>query len=522
VNLAEMFWPQLVLHGGLALLAGAILPFAFAPYDQAWVFLISWPLLILLLDQCAKTGHPRRRAAMIGWLFGIGQFTAGLYWIGAAFFVEAEIFAAIMPFAIAALAMGLGLFPMLAAVLAISIWQQDYRRVVGLALTYTLMEWLRGHILTGFPWNLPGHVFAFSSISLQSASLLGPDGLSALAILIAGMPVMLLDRPVLSRSVIIPLGLVISLALGLGLYGAIRLPAQPVDKVDGVRLRLVQPVTDLAQKWNSQYTRAIFSNLMNLSALPPTGAEPTHLFWPEAAPPFILSESPNGLAAIADQLKPGRHLITGAVRIDRDLDGRLAQFYNSLQVVDDQARLLASYDKVHLVPFGEYLPARDLFDWIGLRAIAAHFGPSAPGNGAMVLFAPGLPPFRPLICYESIFADEIMPGSGARPGFLLVATDTAWFGLSIGPAQHFAQARMRAVENGLPLVQVANAGISGVIDPFGRVTSMIGLGQRGMLDADLPVAIDPPMPLPLPILLGIFGLLAMRRIGPIRRPAPPK
>jgi apolipoprotein N-acyltransferase len=140
----------------------------------------------------------------------------------------------------------------------------------------------------------------------------------------------------------------------------------------------------------------------------------------------------------------------------------------------------------------------------------------------MVLFAPGLPPFRPLICYESIFADEIMPGSGAHPGFLLVATDTAWFGLSIGPAQHFAQARMRAVENGLPLVQVANAGISGVIDPFGRVTSMIGLGQRGILDADLPVAIDPPMPLPLPILLGIFGLLAMRRIGPIRRAALPK
>ena len=220
-----------------------------------------------------------------------------------------------------------------------------------------------------------------------------------------------------------------------------------------------------------------------------------------------LDRTPAALDAVADMLTPGKILLTGALRVDLDSVGRMSAVYNSLEVFNDKAELLAVYDKSHLVPFGEYLPFRSIFDLFGLHAIAAHLGEAKPGSGPSLVFAPGLPPFSPLICYENVFSGAVVPAKAIRPGFLLMVTNTAWFGTSIGPAQHFAQARLRAVEEGLPAVQVANAGISGVIDPYGRVKNRLDLGTDGSLDADLPVSTQLPLAAQRPIALIILMIL---------------
>jgi apolipoprotein N-acyltransferase len=478
-----------IVQAILAGLGGAFVPLAYAPYDQAWVFLIAWPALVLLLDRARQRSRPFARAALIGWAFGLGQFGAGLYWIGSAFLVEADIFAWVMVPAISLLVAGLSLFPALAAVLSISIRASGVWRIIALSLSIGLSEWLRGHILTGFPWNMPGQAIAFSDISLQSAALFGPDVMNVLVVALAALPAILADGPFRNRAVWGPLAAGLMIGGLLLFYGVHRLSGASMAFVPDVRLRLVQPKTDLAQKWQPDHRREIFSRLLELSEAP---GDPTHIIWPEAAPPVILERSPEALAAIGDMLAPAKILLTGAVRVDTDDAGRLTGFYNSLQVINAEGQLLSFYDKSHLVPFGEYLPFRSVFEWLGLREIASHFGPSKPGAGSVSLFAPGLPPFRPLICYESIFSGEIMPRSGVRPDFILIVTDTAWFGASIGPAQHFAQARLRAVETGMPVVQAANAGISGIIDPYGRVHSRLDLGMVGHVDGPLPQALTAP------------------------------
>ena len=471
----------------LSILAGSLIPFGFAPYDQAWVFFISWPALVWLLDSAAKTPHPAARSALLGWGFGFGQFAAGLYWIGAAFLVDAEVFGAIMVPAILALAAGLALFPAGAAFLYARARRTGPRRILALAAFMGGTEWLRGHILTGFPWNLPGQVFTFSDVSIQAASLFGVDGLSFIAILIGAMPALLADGPWYRRRVALPLAAAGLLILGLWLFGMVRLALAPENWVPDVHLRLVQPNIPQTEKWDPAFQRQVLGKLLDLSSRASLLNQPSHIIWPEAATPFILDRTPAALDAVADLLNPGKILLTGALRVDLDQSGRMSGIYNSLEVFNDKAELLATYDKSHLVPFGEYLPFRPIFDLFGLHAIAAHLGETKPGLGPSMVFAPGLPPFSPLICYENIFSGAVTPKNSARPGFLLMVTNTAWFGTSIGPPQHFAQARLRAVEEGLPAVQVANAGISGVIDSYGRVKQRLELGTEGVLDSDLPV-----------------------------------
>jgi apolipoprotein N-acyltransferase len=488
----------------LSILAGALIPFGFAPYDQAWVFFISWTGLVWLLDGAAQAPNPAARTALLGWGFGFGQFAAGLYWIGAAFLVDAEVFGAIMVPAITALAAGLALFPACAGYLHGSARRTGPRRIIALAGFMGASEWLRGHILTGFPWNLPGQVFTFSDISIQAASLFGVDGLSFIAILIAAAPALLADGPWHSRRVMWPLAAIFSLTLGLCLFGTLRLTLAADTIVPDVHLRLVQPNIPQTEKWDPAFQRQVLEKLLDLSSRP---GRPSHIIWPEAATPFILDRTPAALDAVADLLNPGKILLTGALRVDLDQVGRMSAIYNSLEVFNDKAELLASYDKSHLVPFGEYLPFRPIFELFGLHAIAAHLGETKAGSGPSLVFAPGLPPFSPLICYENVFSGAVAPANGGRPGFLLMVTNTAWFGTSIGPPQHFAQARLRAVEEGLPAVQVANAGISGVIDPYGRVKQRLELGAEGFLDSDLPAPVKPPLAGHAPIALILFLLL---------------
>jgi apolipoprotein N-acyltransferase len=281
-------------------------------------------------------------------------------------------------------------------------------------------------------------------------------------------------------------------------YGAWRLPAEPSPLVAGVKLRLMQPNLPQDAKFSPRNSEAILNQYLALSdrATTPTTLgvqDATHLIWPESAFPFLLGRTPAALSRIAALLPPQATLITGAARGGEALPGEARPpIYNAIQVVDDEGAILSSYDKVHLVPFGEYLPAifATLIRSVGLSEFVAVPGGFAAGPRRAILSVRGLPPVAPLICYEAIFPGEVMPEQGPRPGLMLNLTNDGWFGQTSGPYQHFAQARMRAIEQGLPLVRVANTGISGVIDGYGRVIASLPLRHQGVLDSGLPRSVS--------------------------------
>ncbi|ODN72148.1 Apolipoprotein N-acyltransferase [Methylobrevis pamukkalensis] len=276
-------------------------------------------------------------------------------------------------------------------------------------------------------------------------------------------------------------------------YGAWRLAGADAGTVEGIRLRIVQPAIDQSEKWTPEARRAALATYLDLSDsrrspedLGILGA--THLVWPETALPFFLTESPEALSAIADALPPGTTLITGAPRVDGS--GGERRYFNSVYAVDDGGRIVAAYDKAHLVPFGEYLPFAPLMERIGLRQIVQSVGGFSEGPGRGVVSLPGTPPFGVLICYEIIFPDAAIDRA-RRPDWIVNVTNDGWFGHTSGPYQHLAEARLRAIEEGLPVVRAANTGVSAIIDAHGRITASVGLGETGVVDGGLPVALPP-------------------------------
>jgi apolipoprotein N-acyltransferase len=256
----------------------------------------------------------------------------------------------------------------------------------------------------------------------------------------------------------------------------------------GVRLRIVQANVDQAEKWRPENASEIFTDYLDLTKS--AGIDKIDIvIWPETAVPFFLDDAQDALLAIGVALPKGSSLLVGSARLveERDAQGGLAaqRVYNSLLVVDDQGRVADSYDKLHLVPFGEYLPFQDFLESLGFMQLTGVRGGFSEGQSARLLSIHGAPPARGLICYEIIFPGEIA-GRSARPGWLINVTNDAWFGSSAGPYQHFHQAQVRAVEQGLPVARAANTGISAVIDPYGRILAEIGLGEKGIIDADLP------------------------------------
>jgi apolipoprotein N-acyltransferase len=483
-------WPRRLI----ALLAGACGALALAPFGLWPLVIVPMTAAIWLLDGAVgQTGLARLRVAFAdGWWWGFGYFLAGFWWLGAAFLVEADKFAWAMPLGVVALPAGLALFPAVAFALARLWWVVGARRILIFAIAIALTEWLRGHILTGFPWNAPGMALASSLWLAQSASLVGLYGLTLIAALVGAAPAVLGTGRTTRECWSVPI-----LALGVVVlmlaFGAWRVPAAPSPTVAGVKLRIMQPNLPQDAKFNPESGEAILKRYLALSD---TATSPrtlgvqdaTHLIWPESAFPFLLGRTPQALAEIAGVLRPNTVLITGAARAGDPLPGESRPpIYNAIQVVDGQGVITASYDKVHLVPFGEYVPA--IFDRliraVGLSQFVAIPGGFAAGKRGNALAIRGLPLAAPLICYEVIFPGEVMP-SGQRPGFMLNLTNDGWFGLTTGPHQHFAQARLRTIEEGLPLVRAANTGISGVVDGYGRVTASLGLGIEGVLDAALP------------------------------------
>jgi apolipoprotein N-acyltransferase len=272
----------------------------------------------------------------------------------------------------------------------------------------------------------------------------------------------------------------------IGLSGWVRLSQADTAPVPGVMLRVVQPNIAQTLKWVPAERARNFERLLELTASPvAAGAAPvTHVIWPETAVPFFLERDAGARQAMASVTPPGGGILTGAPRVRAEANGE-NRFWNSLHAVDGSGAVVASYDKFHLVPFGEYMPLRGILPVDGIAAGATDF---SSGPGPATIQVPGLPPFSPLICYEVIFPGAVKD-PGNRPDWLLNVTNDAWYGKSAGPHQHFAISRVRAVEEGLPLVRSANTGISGIIDSYGRVTAYLGLGERGIVDAALPGAL---------------------------------
>ncbi len=497
-------WRRRLVAFGLGALACLALP------PAGLVVVLPVALVPLVWMVAAQPGIGA--AFGLGWWFGFGHFVVGLYWISFALLVDAGRFAWLLPVAIAGLPAVLALFTGAALAAARALPGRGLGRPLGVAVAWGAAEWLRGHLFTGFPWQLIGYAWVAWPPMLQAAAWLGIYGLGALTVAAATVPAVLGD-PTLSRRTRIAAVAVAVLGLsGLAGAGALRLAAAPAATVPGVTLRLVQPAVPQHLKWRSGLREVHFARHLGLSAGSGAAAAPAPVvvtIWPETAVTFFLENDPDARRRIAELVRPGSYLITGVPRTARDRDGT-RRYWNSLAALDHRGRIVARYDKFHLVPFGEYLPGRDWVPaWLPLGAVASGAVDFSAGPGPRTLALPGLPPVSPLICYEVIFPGAVT-APAPRPAWLLNLTNDAWYGRTAGPHQHFAIARVRAVEEGLPLVRVATTGISGVVDPFGRVQARLELGAQGVVDAPLPVGLDRPT---LYTRIGDWGFAALLLLG---------
>ena len=484
-------------RAAIALLAGAVSVLALAPVNAWPVLFVTFPILVWLIDgaSAGRLGGVMT-AAITGWWFGFGYFVAGLYWMGFAFLVDAKTFAWLLPFAVLGLPAALAFFTAAAFALARLLWMRGPLRILALALALTATEWLRGHVLTGFPWNAIGYALTGPLVLAQTSALIGLWGLTFFAIWLFASPAVLTDeradtpRPWLT--VLIPLALLGAFAV----YGAVRLSEFPTQFVPGVKLRIMQPNLTQDEKFNYGARQQVMARYLALSdrATGPGSMgvrDVTHLIWPESAFPFFLTREPEALAQIANLLPPGAVLIVGAARAASPAPTPgVIHAYNSIYVIDHDGAILSVYDKLHLVPFGEYLPFQDFLERLGLMQLTKIKGGYIPGTMRKPIAVLRAPPFLPLICYEIVFPGEAVP-PGERPAWLVNVTNDGWFGQSSGPYQHLQQARVRAIEEGLPLVRAANTGVSAVIDPLGRIVRALPLGTEGVLDAPLPGHVEP-------------------------------
>ncbi len=481
----------------VAFVAGLVAVLALPPFGIFAAPFLSFPILVWLID--GASGDPdhgmlRRSfpAFVIGWCFGFGYFLGGLWWLGNALLVEADEFAWALPLAVIGVPAFLAFFYAFAAAVARILWSDGMGRIAALAFSFGLFEWLRSFVLSGFPWNAVGYAAMPVPLMMQSAAVIGLVGVNMLAVFVFAAPALIGTRKGLRAG----LGLAVVLVAAHFGYGYYRLEQPLPPSADpAVTVRLVQPLIDQSKKFDDSERMKIFEEHLELTQAPPTdgGKRPDIIVWPETAVPFILTENPDALLRISDVLQDGQILIAGAVRAEDTGAGQPPRYYNSIYVIDDRGQIVGASDKVHLVPFGEYLPLEGLFSAAGLNAVATSMpgGFSAAATRSL-LTLPGGKTLYPLICYEAIFPAEI--GGDALPAnALLNITNDAWFGNTPGPYQHFQQAQLRSVETGLPLIRDANTGVSAIVNARGEIVTGFPFGTRGFVDTILPGKLALPM-----------------------------
>lgn len=483
----------------IAFVAGAVGVLALPPFGVFPILIVPMTVAVLLIDgSVSKSLHASGsrtlmsaayEAGKTGWWLGFGYFLAGLWWLGAAFLVEADQFAWALPFGVMGLPAILALFTALGFAASRLIWSHNASRILALAAGLGASEYLRATVLTGFPWSNFGMAFGGNLMLAQISSVVGLHGLTIICVALAAAPALLADRE--TRK--IPLVLATVLFAGIAVFGYLRLAINQTALDDSIKLRIMQPNVAQDEKFRAEAMPEILSRYLELSSRvtdqQPNGiAGVTHIIWPESPFPVILSRDAEALSRIGDFLAPQTTLITGAARVEVSPNGRQTRYYNSIQVVRPGGVIVDGYDKTHLVPFGEYLPFRRVFDALGLRQFVHIPGGFEAGATKNLIRPPGFPPAVALICYEAIFSGAILP-AGARAlgaAVLLNVTNDGWFGDTPGPRQHFSQARLRAIEDGLPLIRAANTGISAIVDPYGRILQSLPVGVDGVIDGQLP------------------------------------
>ena len=470
---ARRGWRLWVTATGLGALAALALP----PVHAVPVLLLAVPGLLAMVGAAANW----KRAFWIGFAWGWGHFAAGLYWITHAILTEVDRFWWLVPIAVPALALPLAVFVAGPAAMA---WRAraGWPRVLVFSGAWVGFELLRGVVFTGFPWNLMGTVWAFDALPLQAAAWIGVHGLSLVTVLVAA-------APMLGRRAM--LGGAAALA-GFAAFGVARLwPAEPPPQPVG--LLIVQGNIAQELKWREEQRAAILYRYIEgtrevaLAALRdlPEGHRLV-VIWPETAVPFLLADDPAVRSLVAGALPQGAMLLSGTVRAEFGPDGRARRVFNSLVAIDPAGEVRGVADKIRLVPFGEYMPFSGI---LPIRLVQGGMD-FTPGTVLQPVRADTLPPFGALICYEVIFPARVV--SSDRPSWLVNVTNDAWFGISAGPWQHLAAARLRAVEEGLPLARAAQTGVSAVFDARGRLVSRTGLGEAAVLMAPLPAPREAP------------------------------
>lgn len=525
--IGERFVHSVVLAHGwrralIAFSAGLVSALAMPPFNAWPVLFLTFPPMIWLIDGAARGTRGIAAAAAAGWWFGFGYFLGSLYWIGYAFLVDAETFGWLLPIAVAGLPALLAVFPAAGFAFARLIWARGASRILSFATALTVSEWLRGHLFTGFPWNAFGYALTTPLALAQTASLIGLWGLCLVAIAVVASPATWFDEHLATRRRWLAPTLALAVLAAMGSYGAMRLKQQPTHFAAGVKLRIMQPNLSQDAKFNYAAKTEVMHKYLALSdrsSGPQSNGvrDATLLIWPESAFPFFLTREPDAMAEIAGLLPRGTLLVTGGVRPpDTQPPGiPITRAYNSIYVIDHDGSILSVYDKLHLVPFGEYLPFQSTLESIGLSQLTKVRGGFIAGTRRKPIRLPNAPLMLPLICYEAIFPGSIVT-TDERPGWIVNLTNDGWFGISSGPYQHLQQARLRAIEEGLPIVRAANTGISAVIDPLGRIVASLGLGDEGVLDSSLPASAAPTLysrfgDLPAILLTAAALLLALRQ-----------
>ncbi len=494
----------------IALLLGASAALALPPLYAIPILVPAFTGLTWLIDRRAASS---RAALAFAWCFGFGFFLAGLYWVSNAFEVRGPAFAYAGPPAVIGLSALLACFVAFAALISRIPRLVGVGAVAAVAIAWAVAEWLREFVLTGFPWNLIGSVWAFSDAMIQVAAVVGTVGLSLLTALAAAMPATLADPGAPRRRAAVACGMSLAVLALIWFGGAIRLHlAGPTEFVDGVHLRLVQPNIPQEKKWRSDLREQFLADHVALSQTDLGGPEPTHVIWAETAVTFFVEGNLERQRQVASAAPDDGLVIVGALR---DATPPVAEsggvrpmpdIRNSLHALTPDGTIVATFDKVHLVPFGEYVPLRR---FLNLGKVTEGSVDITSGPGLVTLNLPGLPAVSPLICYEVIFPGKVVAPGQPRPDWLLNLTNDAWYGYSTGPFQHLVAARLRAVEEGLPLVRVANTGISAIIDAHGRIVDKLGLEVRGVLDGRLPTTIENPPPFARYGDLTLLGLMAL-------------
>lgn len=468
----------------MAFALGVLLTLAFPPFwllPLAAVGITGWVWLL----EAAPTG---RKAFAIGWWFGFGHFISGVYWVTIALGAQQGQFLWVVPFALLLLPAYLALFPALAGLAFWKIPQRGFPRLLLLGVFWLAAEYVRSFLMTGFPWNLLGYVWTVSGASLQAASLVGVFGLSLWAILLASV-FSLMNKPGHGKAV---WGMVLASAFLVG-WGAARLAQNPTQwHEDAPLVRIVQSNIDQDQKWDPAQQRDTLQKHLDISRAPAPHGRPDYIIWPETAMPYPFTAESQWPEILGREVPENGALITGVIRTQLLDEYGNYKVWNSLQAVSGSGELVGIYDKNILVPFGEFLPLRWIFNSLGLSKVTHGSVDFSRGEGARNLHLPGKAPImQPLICYETIFPAYI-PIDEARPDWLLNVTNDGWFGNSTGPYQHLQMARTRAVERGITLIRAANTGISAGFDAYGRKLGELSLNETGFLDIRLAEAVVAP------------------------------